>query len=332
MPVKHWTRAGLMLTDWCNAACACCYVNCSPAGRQWLAVDRALAIWADLIEAGPHGCRVHLTGGEVFGRFDHLLAVCRGAQRLGLGPLEAVETNGFWATDATVVRERLRALDDAGLTRLTISTDPYHQQFVPIERPRLLARVAAETLGPERVRVRWRDWLAGGVDTDKMTEAERQKVFSDYLAKGRDRLTGRLVDGPVGGISLMPAEAFDDNPCNERLLRGRSVHISPGGDVWPATCVGIVVGNACRHPIGRIWDNLNADFATMPVVGPLSRRGPVALMAPALQCGFVPRDAGYGSKCQLCFELRRVLIGGEKRVGSLGPGEVYSHRGRRACP
>ncbi len=324
MPVRYWTRAGLMLTDWCNASCACCYANCSPAGREWMAVERALDIWAGLTEASPHGCRIHLTGGEPFGRFDHLLAVCREAQRLGLGPLEAVETNGFWATDEAVVRERLGALDRAGLGRLAISTDPYHQQFVPIARVRLLRRVAEDTLGPERVRVRWRDWLAQGVDTSEMPPPQRHELFAQYVARGRDRLTGRLADGPVDRVSLMPADEFDDNPCNERLLRGRSVHVSPGGHVWPATCVGIVVGDACRHPIRRIWSELDANWPEMPVVGPLSRRGPVALMARAQQCGFVPRGEGYASKCQLCFELRRCLMGVPGAAEQLGPEGVYA--------
>ena len=75
MPVKYWSRAGLMLTDWCNAACACCYANCDGRGSRWMAPDEVLAIWADLIAAAPGGCRVHLTGGEVFGRFEYLLDV-----------------------------------------------------------------------------------------------------------------------------------------------------------------------------------------------------------------------------------------------------------------
>ena len=39
MVVKYWSRAGIMLTDWCSAACACCYAACSPRGVQWLGVD-----------------------------------------------------------------------------------------------------------------------------------------------------------------------------------------------------------------------------------------------------------------------------------------------------
>ena len=45
-------------------------------------------IWEGLIEGSPHGCRIHLTGGEPFGGFELLLEICRSARRKGLGPLE----------------------------------------------------------------------------------------------------------------------------------------------------------------------------------------------------------------------------------------------------
>ena len=39
MPVKHWTFAGLLLTYWCNARCASCYLCSSPsAGAMVIAL------------------------------------------------------------------------------------------------------------------------------------------------------------------------------------------------------------------------------------------------------------------------------------------------------
>ena len=316
-----------MLTDWCSAACACCYASCSPDGQRWLAVDGAVAVWADLIDASPHGCRIHLTGGEVFGRYEHLLAVCREARRRGLGPLESVETNGFWASDEALVRDRLLALDDAGMGRLTISADPYHQQFVPIDRARRLARVAEKVLGSQRIRVRWRDWLAEGSDTHTMSPPERADLFTRYAARGRDRFTGRAARGLDRAILLRAAADFDDNPCGERLLRGRHVHVAPGGQVWPATCVGIVVGNALAESASEIWRALSGRWAESPIVGPLSRRGPVGLLDLGRQTGFAPRRQGYADKCQLCYDLRRHLQQLPEMAERLGPAEVYAVSG-----
>lgn len=323
MPVKYWSGAGLMLTDWCGASCACCYATCTPAGRRWMAVADAVKVWADLIDASPHGCRVHLTGGEVFGRFEYLLEVCRAAKREGLGPLEAVETNGFWADDADVVADRLTALDAAGMGRLTVSTDPYHQQFVPIERVRLLVRIAEGVLGVDRVRVRWRQWLSEGFDLIDLPDHRVAEELSEYAATGRDRLTGRAADGLDGKMQLKPAAEFDDNPCKERILRGRHVHVSPTGEIWPATCAGIVVGNALDRPVCEVWAELAQQFDRMDVVGPLSRRGPVGLLELACEHGFILRSQGYASKCQLCFHLRRHLHAAGACGRQLGPTNVY---------
>lgn len=324
MPVKYWSRAGLMLTDWCNAACACCYANCSPANQQWMTAEQAITIWQSLVSASPHGCRLHLTGGEVFGRFELLLEVCRRAQQLGLGPLEAVETNGFWAQTEAVVRERLTALLQAGMESLTISADPYHQQFVPLERPRLLARIAEELLGAERVKVRWADWLANGCDTSLLDEVRRRQFFWEYAAAGRDRLTGRAGSGLNGLISLKLTENLVDISCRERLLRGRHVHIAPSGEVWPATCIGIVVGNALVQPIAEIWGNLEAEWAEMPIIGSLCLHGLGELLASAGQCGFLPCPSGYGTHCQLCYALREHMHRLGKAGPWLGPASVYA--------
>ena len=150
MPLKYWSAAGLVVTYWCNARCASCYVNCSPEDSGWMDLGDALTWWESLQSASPHGCRIHLTGGEPFGDWPRLAEIARRAHDQNLGPLEMVETNAFWATDDALCRDRLKVLDDAGMERIKISADPYHQQYVPIERPRRLARVAAEVLGGER--------------------------------------------------------------------------------------------------------------------------------------------------------------------------------------
>ena len=77
MAVKYWTFAGLLLTDRCPARCAVCYLNLSGEEHACMAPGTALRIWRELQEASPHGCRVHLTGGEPFARWPLLIAVAR---------------------------------------------------------------------------------------------------------------------------------------------------------------------------------------------------------------------------------------------------------------
>ena len=322
MAVKYWSRAGLLLTTWCNAACASCYLACGPGRREDMPVESAVAWWADLAAASPHGCRVHLTGGEPFGDWERLIAVCRRARSEGLSGLELVETNAYWADDVSLVRDRLRQLDEAGMEKFKISADPYHQQFVPLERCRLAARAAEEVLGSDRVQVRWRDWLDEGFDTAGLDEAARRELFQSYARRGRERMNGRAVSRLASGLVSMEPSAFADKPCGDSLLRSRHVHLMPDGGIMPGTCAGILLGRAGCKPIAEIWRGLSQDHAERAVVGPLASSGPTALLQEAVAHGFVP--GRYASKCHLCWDVRRHLASLKLHPDELGPGWMYA--------
>jgi hypothetical protein len=317
-------------------------------------------VWRSLIGASPHGCRVHIGGGEPFGRWELLIDLCRRARSEGLAPRK-VETNAFWATQEKVVRERLAALDDAGMEKLVISADPYHQQFVPIERCRLVARVAEEVLGPERLQVRWRDWLSAGFDTGSMSKSELWLLFSQYAKRGRDRLTGRAAEVLAGSLLRRPISEFrgrEVQPCREALLRSKHVHVGPDGLVMPGVCAGIILGrlrlplrglrnspalasagqeHPCRakESMASIWEALHADFGadgvesacsdSHPVLSELVRFGPIGLLGLARRAGFVPAD-GYAGKCHLCWEVRRFLAWRGLHQQELGPAWLYGLR------
>ncbi len=288
-----------------------------------MTAEEALRLWAQLIGASPHGCRVHLTGGEPFGRWSLLLEVCEGAAKRGLAPLKNVETNGYWATDETVIRDRLGALDAAGMETLAISADPYHQQFVPIDRARRLARVAEYLLGSQRVQVRWRDWLTDGVDTSDLAESERVALFASYARQGRDRMNGRAAAALAPHAPLTPLADLPDRPCREPLLRGKHIHALPGGHLMPGTCAGIVVGRADESTtVADCWSQLGSDHAASPLLGALIAEGPKALLPMARDAGFAPA-AAYAGKCHLCWSIRAHLVSSGPCRDELAPASVY---------
>jgi hypothetical protein len=288
-----------------------------------MTVDQALGYWRSLQEAYPQGCRIHISGGEPFGDWPRLIELARQAKAEGLGPLQKVETNAFWAEDAAIVRDRLKALDEAGMGKLVISTDPYHQAFVPIAKVRLAAAVAGEVLGENRVQVRWRDWLTEGFDTGGLEDRAWADLVSHYASRGRDRLCGRAAETLTPHLRLKPLREFADEPCHQTLLRSRHVHIDPQGCVMPGTCAGLVLGLAGRGGIAEIWRRLWTDYADRPVLGTLAQRGPTGLLELAESAGFVP-PAGYAGKCHLCWDIRRWLVL-EKGLytDELGPMELY---------
>ena len=328
MPVKNWSFAGLLITYRCNARCQSCYLSCGPQRQEEMTVASAVGIWEGLVRAGPRGCRIHLSGGEPFGNWPLLLGIARAAKQAGLAPLEKVETNAFWADSRDGVADRLRALSEAGMQRLSISADPYHQQFVPLERARLAAAVAEEVLGPDRVQVRWRDWLEDGFDTGSLSPADREQVFLRFAAGRRDRMNGRAAMRLAGRLVLKPLLPLSDSPCREPLLRSRHVHVDPAGRIMPGTCAGILLGRCGGQSVADEWRRLAADHASRAIVGPLARGGPAALLEAARAAGFQPRD-GYAGKCHLCWDIRRFLAGKGLHGEEIGPAWMYQDEG--AC-
>jgi hypothetical protein len=288
-----------------------------------MTVAEAVRLWRQLVETSPHGCRLHLTGGEPFGRWELLREVCQRAKAQGLPPADLVETNAFWAIDENVIENRLATLDEAGVRMLAISTDPYHQQFVPIQQVRCLAETARRLWGTDRVRVRWEDWLEAGSDTSGLTEGRRAELFLEYAQDGRDRMNGRAAMTLAQRVPTKPIETFRDRCCRESLLRGKHVHIAAGGWITPGTCAGIVVGRADEQTsVGDCWRQLEADHSDRPIVGVLSEAGPVGLLDSAEEAGFKPA-AEYASKCHLCWSIRRHFHQQDLHADELLPGSVY---------
>ncbi len=284
-----------------------------------------------LDEVKGRGCRIHISGGEPFGDWPRLIKICREAQKENLPPPEKIETNAFWAKDENIVRRRIGELAEAGMGKLVISTDPYHQQYVPIERCRLAAQVGEELLGPENIQVRWRDWLENGFDTGGMPESRRNQIFTRYARQGRDRLNGRAAEkiAPLVEQKKKPHE-FADTNCKEALLRAKHVHVGPDGWVMPGTCAGIVLGKLPAegdahyktNEVARLWNCLWKDHPSRPLLSTLAENGPYALSKTAMQVGFRPRD-NYASKCHLCWEARKWLYMRGMHRKELGPEEIY---------
>jgi len=327
MPVKYWSRAGLMITDGCSAACASCYLRCRPGQARWMSVETAVGLWAGLSRLSPHGCRVHVTGGEPFLDWRKLIEILQAAAKENLFA-DSVETNGFWATDDAVIRDRLQALEAAGVRELAISADPFHQEFVPIERVRRLAAVAVALLGADRVRVRWRDWLDAGCDVQAMNPQQREALFREWIASGRDRLNGRAAEALADSLPLQSAEAFAGQNCRGGILRSRHVHIGPDGNVTPGVCAGLSVGKLnppWEESISILWNALRENSMNRPILGRLIENGPMALLQLAQQKGLpVPQlEKGFASKCHLCWTARTALATTGEFSGELAPPEVY---------
>ena len=328
-----WEYAGLLLTYWCSARCACCYVYGGPDRGGSMSVDTAVSLWRGLDRlASRHGerMRIHLSGGEPFCDWPRLATIVRAARDAGLSPLEKIETNAFWADDDDLTRARLELLDALGMEKLVVSTDVYHQEFVPIDRVRRCVEVARAVLGRGRVRARWWEFLKEPTDLRRATAEEKQRAYAEALARHADRLTGRAADRLANRCSLHAAERFSGDDCREAILRSRHVHIDPYGHVFPGVCCGIILGTAAECSVEDVWHDVSANWRKNPVVEPLVTGGSFALMQRAREFGYRERPEGYANKCHLCAHVRQFLVDRRIWPEHVGPPECYASESDRA--
>lgn len=320
---KLWRSAGLMLSYWCSSKCACCYVYCGPdsgSAATEMSVEQAVCYWRGLRELAGEEGKVHLTGGEPFGDYARLKAVLKEAQHQGLGGLEKVETNAFWCGDDGLVRERLAELKELGLTKLQLSCDVYHQEYVAWENAERLIRLGVEILGEDGFQVRWRDFAAAPVLVGEMDSRGRAAAFREALGLRKERMLGRAAEELAGLVEQSPFEEFEGKTCRDNFLGAKHIHIDGSANIFSGTCVGIIVDKVCSASLESVWRRL--DYRSHPVISILLGKGPIGLLEEADSLGY-RRRASYCGKCHLCYEVRRFLYEKGCYKGYLGPGECY---------
>ncbi len=318
---KLWRSAGLLLTYRCNAACAFCYYRCAPDKGGLMPVATCLAAWRSLKMLAGDAAKIHLTGGEPFLCWEHLVEILRAGKEQGLGPVDLIETNGFWAADERLVRERLDVLAALGVRRLKISVDPFHQEYVDIEPVRRLASLAIERLGPDNVQVRWEEYLTDPVDVRRLAQAERDRVYVLAYHKYPFRFTGRAADQPAELLASRPARAFSRMTCLAGFLGAKGVHIDPYGNVFSGTCSGVILGNINRIPLDVMWKTFHP--AKSDLIRTLCEQGPYGLLDEARALGYRELPA-YAGKCHLCTHLRQFLFEKGALPFVIGPADCYA--------
>jgi hypothetical protein len=255
------------------------------------------------------GCRsVHIGGGEPFLDFDGLVMMIRVLNRNGI-TLEYIETNAFWAADSANLpdaEKKLKKLLTEGAGTLCISIDPYHAEYVPYGAPLALAQLC------EKTRMNYFLWrqeslhFLSRLDPQKKHScSDMEKILSrDYIYKTA-RQHGIIYGGRAVNIerefsTLFPAENFTgkDSPCRNLLSTGH-FHVDMNGYFIPPGCTGIHI------PLAEAINGISEE--KYPVFEALYNGGVLALLELALQYGFSADIAGYPSKCNLCFFIRKFL-------------------------
>jgi len=117
----------LIYTNKCNIKCNHCVYSCSPEKKLKLNLEKSLS----LLDSFPKFKIKHLgiSGGEPLLYLNEVLQIIFKAKKQGLKV--TLLSNGFWGSSIEKAEEIVSKLKKAGVTLLRISSDDFHQKFIP---------------------------------------------------------------------------------------------------------------------------------------------------------------------------------------------------------
>jgi hypothetical protein len=277
--------------------------------------DAAERVARALRASGTDG--VHIGGGEPFLDMESLFTTIEALARAGVA-VDYIETNAFWCADDARTRDILRKIRALGARCVMASVDPYHIEYVPLERPlRLIDALGALGMDSFIWQERFLNRLLK-LDPDRTHGPDELAALlgGDYkIATAREYglgINGRALRFAEKLYPKRPADALlTAAPCD--LLSINHCHVDLYENAIPAGCPGISIG-LDDFLCARVPED------TYPVAGRILRGGIKSLYEYARAHGFVP-DA-YPTKCALCVAMRAYL---RQRVPSadLAPGSFY---------
>lgn len=202
--------------------------------------------------------------------------------------------------------KKLRVIRSLGVDTVMVSVDPFHIEYVPLERPVRLAQ-ALRRAGMDYFI--WQDrFLERLLPLDMKTTHTREELASllgetyieDTAAEYGVKVNGRAL--AIAKRIYEPKTAgkiMDDEPCMH-LLSGMHCHVDLHEKVIPSGCPGISI-DLDDFLAGRL------PMEKYPAAQRLCTGGVRALYEYAEEAGFVPDERGYATKCSLCCAIRSWL-------------------------
>lgn len=301
----HVSSLGLHLTDQCNARCQHCAYHCGPEVNGVMSFDDARQYLHRVARQSLE--LVCISGGEPCLYFDLVVNIVREAQAMGV-PSIWVFTNAYWAVNRTSANRKLTRLKEAGLTRLCLSADGFHQPFVPVGRVRQAMAVARD-MGLEVVLdVRFLGPPQEHNPSNRVTRQvleELGNLENVEIWQGQPWYIGRAADRLLSQLAQKPGIPSGNCPgpwAGGTLENPAGVDVDLYGEV--TLCPGISIGNAKKHPLSSILAEYNS--WQHPIIRELAIGGPASLAEVAQHIGYTPR-ADYVSECHLCYDVRNFL-------------------------
>jgi MoaA/NifB/PqqE/SkfB family radical SAM enzyme len=293
-------NVGLLVTYHCQASCSHCILRAGPDKHEELNLEDARNWIRQIADYRDHCIYVlSLTGGEPFSNLSLLRKVMEIAAEHKL--YVSVMTNGFWATKREKARQLLQSLPE--ICFISLSTDIYHQKYIPFEYVKNAIWATQECGIPFYV----------GIVTDNKDNRDYQRVNSEILKIAAPENVRTGVTLPVGRAAEMKSELcynLSAEPTKDVCQAASSPCIFPDGRVYG--CIGplielpddqpLMLGNLRESSVAEIFD----DSETNVILHALRLWGPGKLVSLLQEAGLsqhLPGEYISGSVCNACYSL-----------------------------
>ena len=289
-------KLAFILTNKCTAECDICCFSCSPKNNTFQSLDRIKSLIIDASKRKSIST-VGFSGGEPFLAYKELLEATQFAHQFGLSII--CTSNGFWGADKESAKIKLTELQQAGLSKLSLSCDLFHQQYVPIDSLKNILEICSELDIPCDI---------GSVITkDKSDISKLTSCISRQLINVPHYRTPCL---PIGNAQskIHPDTLIYD----ERLLEKENhcyecsyLAIYVNGDVFPCCSqIGEIkqlqLGNIYTDDLQTLYDAYNANMYLRII----KKYGLIWFLNIAKANNYSPvLNKKYVNKCHLCHTV-----------------------------
>ncbi len=296
MAVLTFNSLVLIPSDYCNSRCAHCYPECGPSSRSPWDVETLKRIVREAADIPNLRKVIHFAGGEPFLFFPDMLDLAMYGQTFGFK--FSVTTNGYWGNNAAKATEQIQALVAAGLYRIEVSFDSFHQQFIKKEHVRTCLRV----LKDNDIRITLRV-----ITTRKHTVDETLRLLTTDDLDGLEVLGSPMV--PVGRAAksvdrseyYLSTHGIHSGQCAHQLnltvrKDGNVSFCCAGSDVTPSLFLGSVYKKSmCAIANEAAWN---------PLVQELAFKGPGVFVEPIKRAGLEQHIQNrYTNICHACSDI-----------------------------
>ncbi|MGH3943029.1 MAG: radical SAM protein [Pseudonocardiaceae bacterium] len=255
---------GIQVTNVCNMTCDHCITDSSPHARgdlEWPRIEDAIR------RAAPYVDGVCVTGGEPLLRRETTMRVIRLTRALGLR--SSIVTNGYWARNGSEAVYVFSELGAAGLDKLAVSFDRFHDRLVSSSSLDTLLATGADT--SIEIQVQYCGDRRDDAYRIAMEAATRHGVAlttAEVLPFGRGRRLARTTRIDIGSI-----------PRDSCGVMVRPV-LTPEGELF--TCCGPARGSSQSSPLRLGLNTADVSGALRsasddPILNAIHCQGPRAL-------------------------------------------------------